>query len=106
MKRRNAGILASLLAIGALAAPMAAFAETTEVKIIYLDKAPPAAKPSVPTTPSKVGYVWSPGYWNWNGTDYAWTEGNWIAVVESKKWNPPTWTQEGTKWYFTAGYWS
>ena len=105
MKVRHVGILVGLLAVGALAAPLTSFAETSEVRVL-VGTAPPAAKPSIPPTPSKVGYVWSAGYWNWNGTAYTWTEGNWIAVVEpAKKWIAPTWTQEGDKWYFTAGHW-
>jgi hypothetical protein len=104
MNVRHVGILAGLLAIVAIAAPLPSFAETT---VIYLDKAPPAPRVSNPPTPTKVGYVWSSGYWNWNGTAYVWTEGNWIAVVEpTKKWVAPKWTQEGNKWYFTAGHWS
>jgi hypothetical protein len=105
MKVRHVGILAGLLAAGAFAAPLSSFA-ADEVKV-YVLTAPPAAKTSVPTTPAKAGYVWSPGYWNWNGTAYVWTEGSWIVVVEpSKKWVPATWTQEGNKWYFTAGHWA
>ncbi|MFA5940495.1 MAG: YXWGXW repeat-containing protein [Sinimarinibacterium sp.] len=105
MKLRTVGILAGLLAVGAFAAPLTSFAEPTELKII-VDTAPPAAKKSAPPTASKVGYVWSSGYWNWNGSAYVWTEGSWVAVVEpAKKWVEPTWTQQGTKWYFTAGHW-
>jgi hypothetical protein len=104
MKTPNIGIVAVLVAVGALATPLAGFAEPTEVRIM-VETAPPAAKVTAPPTP-KVGYVWSQGYWNWNGKAYVWTEGSWVAVAEpAKKWIPPTWTQEGTKWYFTAGHW-
>jgi hypothetical protein len=107
MNVRHVGILAGLLAIGALASPLASFADTTEVKIIYLDKAPPPPKMSPAPSPARVGYVWSPGYWNWSGTAYVWTDGSWVAVVEpAKTWIAPVWTQEGNKWYFTAGHWS
>jgi hypothetical protein len=103
MTLRHAGIVASLLALGALAAPLASAAD--EVRI-FVETAPPAAKVSVAPSPARVGYVWSPGYWNWSGSAYVWTEGTWIAVAEpTKKWIAPTWTQEGNKWYFTAGHW-
>lgn len=106
MKVRNAGIIAGLLAVGALAAPLPSFAQPTEVRI-FVETAPPPVKVSPPPTTSKVGYVWSDGYWNWTGTAYAWNEGSWIAVVEpAKKWIGPTWTQQDNKkWYFTAGHW-
>lgn len=105
MNVRNAGILMGLLALGALFAPLSSFAQPTEVRI-FVETAPPAVKESAPPMPSKVGYVWSDGYWNWNGSTYEWAEGSWVEVVEaSKKWIGPTWTQEGTKWYFTAGHW-
>lgn len=106
MKAGNIGILAGLLAAGALAAPLPSLAQGGEVKIIVVETAPPAAKPSPPPAPTKVGYVWSPGYWNWNGTAYVWTEGSWVAVVEAKTWVPPTWTKQDGKWYFTAGHWN
>ncbi len=113
MKVRHVGMLAGLLAVGTLAAPLTSFAETTTVKIVdstggakvYVQTAPPAAKVVAPPTETKVGYVWSSGYWNWNGTAYVWTEGSWVQVVETKKWIEPTWTQEGAKWYFTPGHW-
>ena len=107
MKMQNAGILAGLLATSALALSPTSFAQTTTTTetTITVETAPPAAKPSPPPTPTKVGYMWSPGYWNWDGTAYAWTDGEWVAVVQEKKWVAPAWKQKGKKWYFTPGHW-
>jgi hypothetical protein len=105
MKVRNALIMAGLLAVGALAAPLTGFAQPTELRI-YVETAPPPAKVTAPPTEAKVGYVWSDGYWAWNGKAYEWTEGSFVQIVEpAQKWVGPTWTQENDKWYFTAGHW-
>jgi hypothetical protein len=105
MKARHVGIIAGLLAVGALAAPLPSFAAPAEVRVL-VDVAPPAPKVSAPPA-AKVGYVWSSGYWNWNGSAYVWTEGSWVAVAEpTKTWIPPTWTKVNNQWYFTAGHWS
>ncbi len=104
MKMRHVGILASVLAIGAIAAPLPSFAEVKVMRVL-VDVPPPEAKVSTPPTPTKVGYVWSPGYWNWDGSKYVAVEGNWVAVVEKKKWVAPVWNKEDNKWYFTAGHW-
>jgi len=104
MKARIAGIVAGLLAVAAIAAPLPSFADQPEVRV-FVETAPPPPKESVPPTPEKVGYVWSSGYWSWNGSDFVWTEGSWVAVTEpTKNWVPPTWTKQGKKWYFTPGH--
>lgn len=105
MKLQHVGILTGLLAIGAVAAPLPSFAQEAQLNII-VDVPPPPPKTTAPAPAAKVGYVWSPAYWTWNGSAYVWTEGSWVAVAEpSKKWVPNTWTQRGKKWYFTAGHW-
>ena len=38
------------------------------------------------------GYIWTPGYWAWDGSDYYWVPGTWVQ--------PP---QSGLLW--TPGYW-
>ena len=105
MKVIPAGILTGLLAIAALAAPLPGLAQ--EATVIIVDTAPPPPKATTPAPAAKVGYVWSPAYWTWNGSAYVWTEGTWVAVVEpAKKWVPNTWTKKGNKWYFTPGHWA
>lgn len=38
------------------------------------------------------GYVWTPGYWAWNGGDYYWVAGGWMPAPVVRLW--------------TSGYWS
>jgi len=104
MKIRTIGILVGLLTVSTLAVPLSSFA--AEETRIFVETAPPQAKESLPPTPTKVGYVWSTGYWTWNGKSYDWTEGSWVAVAQpTQKWVEPTWTKQDNKWYFTAGHW-
>jgi hypothetical protein len=107
MNKGKFGILAGVLAIGALASPLTGFAQAATLNI-SVDVAPPPAKAEAPPAPAqKTGYVWSPAYWSWNGSAYVWTEGSWVAVVEpSKHWVAPNWAQRGNKWYFTPGHWA
>jgi hypothetical protein len=104
MNVKYMGMVALLTAI---AAPVPGIAQGGGEVRIYATTAPPTAPPAkvAPAPAAKVGYIWSSGYWTWNGSSYVWTEGSWVAVVQAKKWIPPTWTQEGSKWYFTAGHW-
>ena len=104
MKLHYFGIVAGALALGAFTVPLTGMAETREIRVL-VDVPPPPAKVTTAPSTTKAGYVWSPGYWKWSGSDYVWTDGTWVQVVESKKWVQPTWTQDGTKWYFTAGHW-
>jgi hypothetical protein len=48
----------------------------------------PVVEP-VPAPPGP-GYVWQPGYWSWNGVQYVWVPGAYVAP------RPPTFTRYGS----------
>ena len=107
MNLRTVGMLVGLLTTGVLVAPLLSFAEgDPEPTRMLVNAPPPEVKESMPSTPPKEGYVWSSGYWKWNGKSYSWVEGDWIQTVDPvKKWIDPTWSREGEKWFFTPGHW-
>src|SRR5215470_13323301 len=36
------------------------------------------------------GYIWTPGYWAWDGAEYYWVPGTWILAPEvGFLWTPP-----------------
>ena len=39
--------------------------------IVDIDVAPPAPREEVVPAP-RVGFVWAPGYWNWDGHKHVW----------------------------------
>jgi len=45
----------------------------------YADVAVAPPPPRVVIEPAvRVGYVWAPGYWRWNGHQHVWTDGHYI----------------------------
>jgi hypothetical protein len=52
------------------------------------------------------GYIWTPGYWAWDGSDYFWVPGTWILAPQvGYLWTPPYWGWGGSAFIFHAGYW-
>ncbi|MFZ0883264.1 MAG: YXWGXW repeat-containing protein [Candidatus Acidiferrales bacterium] len=52
------------------------------------------------------GYIWTPGYWAWDGEDYYWVPGTWVEPPEvGFFWTPAWWGWEGNAYAFHAGYW-
>ncbi len=52
------------------------------------------------------GYIWTPGYWAWDGDDYYWVPGTWVLAPEvGYFWTPPYWAWGGSAFFFHEGYW-
>jgi len=52
------------------------------------------------------GYIWTPGYWAWDGEDYYWVPGTWVLAPEvGYLWTPPYWAWNGAAYAFYPGYW-
>jgi hypothetical protein len=67
---------------------------------------PPASLEAGPNTPQPSPNVaWTPGYWVWQGSGYAWRAGFWANVQPNWIWIPPhyVWTPSG--YLFVPGYW-
>jgi hypothetical protein len=68
--------------------------------------APPAiplyAQPPMPAE----GYIWTPGYWAWNGEGYVWVDGAWVLPpYEDALWTPGYWAYGPSGYFWNAGYW-
>lgn len=51
------------------------------------------------------GYMWTPGYWAWDG-DYYWVPGDWVMPPEAGfLWTPGYWGWGGEGFIFNQGYW-
>ena len=100
MRLRNRVLLAALaLGVATVALPGAA---RTYVEI---QVAPPAPRVEVVPAP-RVGYVWAPGYWRWNGHRHVWINGSWIHERRGWRWQPETWVQAPNgRWHLRRGYW-
>lgn len=52
------------------------------------------------------GYIWTPGYWDWDGEEYYWVPGTWVEPPEvGFLWTPGWWGWRDNGFFFTAGYW-
>jgi YXWGXW repeat-containing protein len=71
---------------------------------ISADVAPPPAREERAPAP-RDGYVWTPGYWEWNGHAYSWVSGRFIFGHRGAHWVPDRWDQAGSQWQHVNGHW-
>jgi len=66
---------------------------------------PPLPYYEQPICPGE-GYIWTPGYWAWDGTDYYWVPGTWVmAPFVGGYWTPGYWGWGGSAFFWHEGYW-
>jgi WXXGXW repeat (2 copies) len=96
--------LAAMLAVtlGALAGVHAPRAEARVA--VDIDVAPPAPRVIV-APPPRAGFVWAPGYWNWNGRAHVWHEGYWVRERRGYHWVPDAWVARGPHYHYQRGHW-
>ncbi|WP_338760783.1 YXWGXW repeat-containing protein [Massilia sp. METH4] len=85
--------------LGAVGAPALAATE-----IVVVRKAPPPPRHEV-VPQARHGYVWTPGYWNWNGHRYAWVRGKYVKARAGYHWAAPSWRERDGRWQLTRGAW-
>jgi hypothetical protein len=53
------------------------------------------------------GYIWTPGFWAWEGSDYYWVPGTWVLVPRpGLLWTPGYWGWSDGVYVFHDGYWA
>lgn len=93
----------AILALSAAAfAPSIASAQVG-VSVVIGNAPPPVRYETVPAP--RRGYVWAPGYWNWDGHRHAWLSGHWERERVGSSWRPATWIRDGGGWRFDPGGW-
>jgi hypothetical protein len=70
---------------------------------IVVDVSPPPPRVER-QPPHRDGYVWAPGYWDWNGRFFHWTSGTWISERRGH-WVANHWDQIGNQWHYVEGHW-
>lgn len=99
MKMRQL-IIASMLAVGAVTATA-----PTQARVnVEIAIAPPAPLYE-PVPAPRHGYVWAPGYWNWNGHKHVWSKGHWMRERHGEHWVAQNWHRQGDRWSFQDGRW-
>ena len=89
-----------LIAAGTVVTP----AITYGAIVVDVDVAPPPAQVEVVPAP-RAGFVWAPGYWNWEGGRHVWVAGRWMHERRGYHWVPEAWVQVGPHWHFQRGHW-
>jgi len=52
------------------------------------------------------GYVWTNGYWDWRGRNWAWVDGRWLRPPRARAvWVTPEWRHEHGRYRLHRGYW-
>ena len=92
-------ILVAALALGAISVPI-----VSEARTVIVEVAPPPARVEVVPAP-RVGYVWAPGYWNWNGHRHVWVGGRWVGERHGYRWEAHHWEEREGHWHFREGGW-
>jgi hypothetical protein len=92
-------ILVAALALGAISVPI-----VSEARTVIVEVAPPPARVEV-VPAARVGYVWAPGYWNWNGHRHVWVGGRWVGERHGYHWEAHHWEEREGRWHFHEGGW-
>jgi hypothetical protein len=66
--------------------------------------APPEVVVEVVPAP-RIGFVWVPGYWGWEGRRHVWLPGRWLAERPGHVWVRERWERRGRGWHFETGHW-
>lgn len=73
---------------------------------VMVTQAPPAVRIETQTVSPGPNYVWSRGYWRWNGATYVWVSGGWIVRPRAAAvWVDGHWLRRGSRWVWIAGHW-
>jgi hypothetical protein len=95
-------ILPLVCAAALTLAPVPGFARVG----VVVGLAPPAPVVEVAPAPPAPGYVWQPGYWNWNGVQYVWVPGVYVVPPYAHAvWVPGSWVRHGGGWVWGPGHW-
>jgi len=87
-----------------LAISMAAFSQVS----ISVSFGPPALPVYEQPVCPDDGYIWTPGYWEWDSDaqSYYWVPGTWVEAPEvGYLWTPPWWGWEAGLFVFHPGWW-
>ena len=91
-----------LPALLALLFPLTSSAET----VVSVSVAPPVLQVEEQPLCPVDGYIWQPGYWAYDGYNYYWVPGQWVAPPQvGYLWTPGYWGFVNGLYLFSAGYW-
>ncbi|HEY2133038.1 MAG TPA: hypothetical protein VGH36_08705 [Acetobacteraceae bacterium] len=76
------------------------------------DTPPPAVPPppvaeTIPLPPaSATPLIWQPGHWDWTGTSFVWSPGEFVTRAgHSDLWMPGFWERTASGWVWHQAHW-
>ncbi len=75
--------------------------------VIIAPNAPPPPEAETPPPPPAPTYVWDPGHWTWDGTQFGWDAGKYIEKPQvSASFVPGHWEQNPNGWAWVPSQWN
>ncbi|WP_293775491.1 YXWGXW repeat-containing protein [uncultured Oxalicibacterium sp.] len=102
MKKTSAALFTALLLGTATLIPIQASAQVS-INVNIGAEPPPPRYERVPGP--RKGYVWAPGYWNWNGHGHVWVPGYWVKARSGYVYEKAHWYQDRGGWHLRKGHW-
>jgi hypothetical protein len=97
-------VAATLMLAAALASSGCASAPPN---VVYVPVAPPKPFEETRGVSPGAAYVWTPGYYRWDGSTYIWIDGGWQRPPRAgSTWVSGTWKHSSKGWYWVDGRWS
>ena len=72
---------------------------------VQVAEAPPEPRLEIPPPSPDESYLWQPGYWNYDGSEYRWQEGAWMPPRDGYVLMGASYDFFGGCWHFRAPYW-
>lgn len=85
--------------------PRAVHVHRPRQRVVVVRPAPPPPRVVVVPARPRPNLVWVEGYWRWNGRDYVWVPGRWVAERRGRRFVQARWEMRGGEWTFVPGGW-
>jgi hypothetical protein len=73
-------------------------------RVVVAAAPPPPPVETIAVAPA--GQAWIHGHWSWDGLQFVWVPGHFMAVpVGFTIWEPGHWFASGPHWFYASGYW-
>ena len=73
---------------------------------VVVTRTPPTLRVETQTVSPGPNYVWTRGYWRWNGATYSWVPGGWVVRPRpAALWVEGHWQRRAGGWVWVAGHW-
>jgi hypothetical protein len=76
----------------------------TEPQLVIVEVAPPPLRAEDVPAP-REGYVWAPGYWNYDGTNYVWVDGRFLPDQAGAFYVAPRWEASNGRYALYGERW-